>query len=71
MFCAFKWTLKAQVKAQSYQNAETGQLWLFVTEAMHVAVKPLSLMLHAMSASFAVYLAMQYDTCGISFVVPD
>ena len=44
-------------------NPETGQLWLFVTEAMHVAVKTLLLMLHAVSASFAAYLAM-HITCS-------
>ncbi len=28
-------------------------------------------MLHAVSANFAAYLAMQCMTCGISLVVPD
>jgi len=42
-----------------------------VRDAMHVAVETSSLMLHAMSASFAAYLAMQCVTCGISLVVPD
>jgi hypothetical protein len=46
-------------------SPETGRLWLFVTEVMHVAVKPLLLMLHAVSASFAAYLAMQCMTCDI------
>ena len=58
-------------QGSKFPNPETGQLWLFVTDTMHVAVRPLSLMLHAMSASFAVYLAMQYGTCGTPFVVPD